>query len=116
MKIFGINFTTKKELKKQLAEQKETILELRCDLEARKAGLKYLREIFPLDIGQTVYDVALRNEKGRYTKAHPSIEHSTITEVIVDEKNYFTLAERLRRKDVFFSDKDAMEYLKTVCK
>lgn len=116
MKIFGINFITKKELKKQLAEQKETILELRCDLEARTADLKCLREIFPLDIGQTVYDVALRNAKGRYTKTRPSLEHSTITQVVVDEKNYFTLVERLRRKDVFFSDKEAEEYLKTVCK
>lgn len=116
MKIFGINFTTKKELKKQLADQKETILELRADAEAFGAELKCMRTVFPFDIGQTVYDVALRNEKGRYTKTHPSLEQSTITQVIVDEKNYFVLVKRLGRKDVFFSEKDAQEYLKTVCK
>jgi hypothetical protein len=116
MKIFGINFTTKKELKKQLADQKETILELCADVEARGAELKYMRMIFPFDIGQTVYDVALRNEKGRYTKTHPSFEYSTITEVVVDEKNYFVLVKRLGRKDVFFSKKEAEEYLKTVCR
>ena len=116
MKIFGINFTTKKELKKQLADQKETILELRADAEALGAELKCMRTAFPFDIGQTVYDVALRNEKGRYTKAHPSLEHSIITEIVVDEKNYFVLVERLGRKDVFLSEKDATEYLKTVCK
>ncbi len=116
MKIFGINFTTKKDLKKELADKKETILELRCDVEAFGAELACMRKSFPFDMGQTVYDVALRNDKGRYTKTNPSYEHSTITEVVVDEKNYFVLVKRLSRKDVFFSNEEAEEYLKTVCR
>lgn len=116
MKIFGINFTTKKDLKKELADKKETILELRCDVEALAAELGCMRASFPFDLGQTVYDVALRNDKGRYTKTNPSYEQSTITEVEVNEKNYFGLKKRFENNDVFFSNEEAEEYLKTVCK
>ncbi len=101
MKIFGIKFTTKKELKTKNAE---LMNELECMLED-----------FPFKMGQTVYDVALKNDKGRYTKTKPSIEHSTITEVVVDEKNYFKLVERLDRKDVHMTRAAAEEYLKSVC-
>lgn len=95
MKIFGINFITKKDLRAELGAMKET---------------------FPLIIGQIVYDVALKNDKGRYTKTKPSLEHSTITEVVVEEKNYFSLVNRYKRNDVFFTYKAAEEYLKAICK
>lgn len=109
MKIFGINFTTKKELK-------QTISILEADLEACEDELAYTQDMFPFELGQIVYDVALKNIKGRYTKTKPSLEHSTITEVIVDEKNYFSLVNRLRRNDVFFTQEEAEEYLKSICK
>ena len=84
MKIFGINITTKKDLKKKVA-----------DLEAENAvlyeELDYVAAAFPFDMGQVVYDIALKNDKGRYTRIKPSREHSTITEVEVNEKNYFSL-------------------------
>ena len=94
MQIFGINFTTKKELKAELAKMKAA---------------------FPLTIGQVVYDVALKNEKGRYTKTHPSKEHCEIIEVTVDEKNYFNLVERIKREDVFVEREDAEIYLEFLC-
>jgi light-regulated signal transduction histidine kinase (bacteriophytochrome) len=109
MKIFGINFTTKKELK-------NTIFDLECDIAELNYELDIMQETFPFDMGEVVYDVALKNAQGRYTKIKPSFEHSTITEVVVDEKNYFNLAKRLKCNDVFFSREDAEEYLKTVCK
>lgn len=90
MKIFGFSFTTKKELSAELAAMKE---------------------VFPFKLGQIVYDVALRDVKGRYTKDAPSFEYSLINEVVVDEKNYFGLVERLKRQDVFIEREDAEIYL-----
>ena len=95
MKIFGINFTTKNELQNQLAQ---------------------LREVFPFDVGQVVYDVQLKNNKGRYARTNPSRDHSTINEVTVDEKNYFGLVERFKRQDVFVDYDEAVDYLDSVCK
>jgi hypothetical protein len=88
MKILGINFNTKKELKKELAEMKEA---------------------FPFMLGQVVYDIALKDDKGRYTKTEPSYEHSEIIEVVVEEKNYFTLVNRYKQGDVYadFDEADA---------
>ena len=45
MKIFGIKFTTKKELKANIAE-----------LNSQMSAMK---EVFPFAMGQTVYDVQL---------------------------------------------------------
>jgi hypothetical protein len=105
MTIFGLHVTTKKkyqELLDTLAENEEV--------------LEAAFEAFPLVIGQTVYDVAFKNDKGRYTKTKPSLEHSTITPVEVTEKNYFSLVNRFRRNDVFFTQEEAEEYLKSICK
>ncbi len=101
MNIFGMNFTTKKELKAINAELMDEL--------DRKL------EDFPFELGQVVYDVALKNAKGRYTKTHPSFEHSTITEVVVDEKNYFNLVKRLNNSDVFFDRETAETWLKYIC-
>ena len=102
MKIFGKIFLTKKDLRAMNA----TLL----------AEREMLKEMFPFTLGQTVYDVAFRNAAGRYTKTNPSFEHSTITAVVVDEKNYFSLAKRYKRNDVFLMEDAAAAYLKTVCK
>ena len=101
MKIFGIEFKTRKELKAENAA-------LMDELEA-------MIEVFPFKLGQTVYDVQLRNEKGRYAKKNVSLEYSLINEVVVDEKNYFGLVERYKRDDVFYSYEMARAYLESVC-
>ena len=81
-----------------------------------RAELDVMKDMFPFILGQTVYDVALKNDKGRYTKTNPSTEYSTITEVMVDEKNYFNLVKRYRGQDVFVNYDDAVDYLDSVCK
>lgn len=108
MKIFGINFTTKKELKEQIEE-------LNSEIAIISREFDYMIEDFPFVLDQVVYDVALKSNKGRYTKTKPSLEHSTITPVAVTEKNYFNLVKRLRNKDVFFEYEEAKEYLERVC-
>jgi hypothetical protein len=109
MKIFGINFVTKKELKNENFELQMSVKEL-------EGELAQMQEKYPLDLGQVVYDVALKNAQGRYTKVKPSLEHSTITAVVVDEKNYFKLVKRMANKDVFVSEASAKAYLESICK
>lgn len=77
--------------------------------------LAKLKEEYPLTIGQTVYDVQLRNEKGRYTKTNPVCEYSKVNEVVVDKKNYFNLVERMKAKDVFTRYEAATQRLHEVC-
>ena len=109
MKIFGINLTTKNELRAQVEELKYEVEDLSDELDC-------MIEDFPFVMGEVVYDVALKNDKGRYTKTKPSLEHCTITPVTVTEKNYFSLVNRLRSKDVFFEEDEAKEYLESICK
>ena len=123
MKIFGITIETKKELRAKNDEltkkNSELIGRMTCladDLDLANDELHYMQLMFPLELDQVVFDIALKNAQGKYTKKNPSFEHSTITEVTVNEKNYFSLVKRLRNNDVFYTKKDAEEYLKSVCK
>ena len=106
MNFFG---PSKKELKKRVAE-------LDAENKVLYDELDGVAKAFPFDIGQVVYDVALKNAQGRYTKTNPSREHSTIAAVEVNEKNYFGLVKRLNNCDVFLSQEDADSYLDHVCK
>ena len=94
MKIFGMELKTKNALKTELAK---------------------VRESFPFDLGQVVYDIQLKDEKCRFTKTNPSFEHSVVNEVVVDTKNYFSLVERFENNDVFTSYDDAVMYLHLLC-
>ena len=123
MKIFGINFTTKKELKKANTDllAKVTgyglkVAELESDLDSANDEILYLKHMFPFELGQVVFDVALKNAQGKYTKKNPSLAHCTITEVTVNDKNYFSLVKRYNNNDVFFTKKEAEKFLKSVCK
>ena len=77
--------------------------------------LQDMMKMYPLNVGQTVYDVQLRSSKGRFTKTKASREYSYINEVIVDKKNYFNLVERLNAKDVFTTPEAAEEFITSVC-
>ena len=101
MKVFGIEFKTRRELKEEIALLSDK--------------LATMQQMFPFAIGQTVYDVQLRNEKGRYAKKNASLEHSKINKIVVDEKNYFGLVERYQRHDVFVDYGTADAFLIDVC-
>ena len=123
MKIFGINFTTKKELRAEndmLCDKNAKLIsrvkDLSNALDYANDELHYMQCRFPLELDQVVFDVALKSAQGKYTKKNPSFEHSTITEVVVNEKNYFSLVKRLNNFDVFFTREAAEEHLKSVCK
>lgn len=123
MKIFGLHITTNKayrntiaELQATIADLQSTIVELQAKNREHEEVIEAAFDAFPLVLGQTVYDIALKDDNGRYTKVNPSLEHCVITPVEVTEKNYFGLVGRVRRDDVFFTKEDAAEYLKSICK
>lgn len=122
MKIFGINIETKADLRKEIEQLQRKVCDLNaaltyanniaCDYAAK---LTSFEQEYPLTIGQTVYDIQLRNNKGRYTKTKASRQYSHINEVVVDKKNYFNLVGRYHSKDVFIDKVDAENYLDSVC-
>jgi hypothetical protein len=115
MNIFGLHITTKKKHLASIEKHDTLVQELKDEILELSDEIDGMIDSFPFFIGQTVYDVALKNEKGRFTKTKPSLEHSTITPVVVNEKNYFGLAKRLDNNDVFYEREEAEEYLKSVC-
>jgi hypothetical protein len=122
MKIFGKEFVTRKQLKAEnnklmhrLSRLENTYDTLLKTLDGVTIELEDYTSTFPFKLGQTVYDLQLKNESGRYTKKNASIEHSMINEVIVSEKNYFGLVARYRNHDVFMTYDDAIKYLASAC-
>ena len=121
MRILWFNVETKKELRAKIdALQDQVAIERNTKLEVIKYNneianaYERMTMIYPLDLGQTVYDLQLRGDNGRYTKTKASREHSLINEVVVDKKNYFKLVDRLGT-DVFEERCAAEFYLDQVC-
>ena len=115
MNIFGLTITTKKKQLERIAKHDEEVQELKNMIIELNEELYDMVDAFPFYLGQVVYDVALKNVQGRYTKTKPSREYCTITEVEVNEKNYFSLKKRLENNDVFYDREEAEEYLNSVC-
>ena len=104
-----------KELETLLAEERHINAEIRSINDELADRVQELNDMYPFEFGQVVYDVQLRNAKGRFTKTKASREHSVINEVVVDRKNYFTLVDRYRSSDVFMNLEAAEMRLDAVC-
>ena len=116
MKFLWFNIETKKELRERLDARSRDLDNAEVEIEELIYSLNRYKETFPLRLGSTVYDIQLRDSKGKYTKENASREHSYYNEVEVTEKNYFGLVDRLNNNDVFISCFDAEEYLDRICK
>lgn len=113
---------TKKQLKKEvdrlqneLYDSSHLVNECKYKIAQLRAKVNEYERLFPFTFGQTVYDVQLRNSKGRFTKTKACKEFSMINEVVVDDKNYFKLVARLNAKDVFVTRDEAVNRLNEVC-
>ncbi len=115
MKIFNKEFKTRKELKEDISRLENEAMTVKIERDNLQYELETMISDFPFLLGQKVYDIQLKNEKGKYVKENASYEHSLINVVVVDEKNYFGLVERYKRNDVFMYHEDAVIYLKSVC-
>lgn len=100
----------------QLEEKLECATEINKSLISDNLDLTNTLKEFPFKLGATVYSVELRNEKGRFTKVNASREHSSITSVIVDKKNYFKLADKLAANELFLFEDAASDYLDDACR
>ena len=115
MNIFGLHITTKKKRLEYIERHDAEILALKEEIQELADEIYDMIESFPFFIGQPVFEVVLKNDKGRYTKTKPSTKYSCINMVVVDEKNYFSLVKRFNRDEVFYEREEAEEYLKSVC-
>lgn len=115
MKFLWFNVETKKELKAKISKLEAQNNSLRKYNEDIAELCGDMRSRFPFDIGQTVYDIQLRGENGRYTRTKASREHSLINEIVVTSRNYFKLKLRMLKHDVFKTRDEAENYLDNVC-
>lgn len=72
MKIFGIKIETKKELRVRNTELEAKNSLLTKALECATDEIFNLKRVFPFELSQTVFDVALKNAQGKYAKKNPS--------------------------------------------
>ena len=108
-------WTTKKALKAEIESLKNLKNDVIKHNNKLADALEEMMAKYPFELGQVVYDVQLRSEKGRFTKTKASREYSIINEVVVDKKNYFNLVDRLYNEDVFTALADAEAHLDKVC-
>ena len=116
MKFLWFNIETKKELRKKIVALEADCSETERELWDLRNELGQYEVTYPLTIGDTVYDIQLRNAQGRYAKKNPSRNHSYYNKVMVTKKNYFGLVERYRKNDVFLKEGDAIKYIDDICK
>lgn len=64
-------------------------------------------DTFPLQLNTTVYQLVLKDAKGKFTKRNPCKENSSIVEVEVTKKNYFKLVEQFNNLQVFVDKQHA---------
>ena len=115
-------FTSRKKIRKYIETiiednklLKKTQQEVTMYNEELADKLEELMKKYPINIGDTLYEVCLRNDKGRFTKTKPSKEHSFIEATVVDTKNYFKLAEKFNNEEIFTTEKAAKKHLDSLC-
>ena len=115
MKFLWLNIESNKKHKAELSIYEDKLRLMNATLTNVVTSLTEYRVNYPLTMGETVYDIRLKNSKGKFTKKSPSREHSSYSEVVVTPKNYFGLVERYRNNDVFLSEEEAIAYLDSIC-
>lgn len=115
MKFLWFNIETKKELRAKNAILEKDLDDAETEVEELVQELAHYKTTFPLTLGDTVYDIQLRNANGRFAKKNASRQHSYYNKVVVTKSNYFSLVDRFLKKDVFTDEAEANKYLDEVC-
>lgn len=105
MRIFGIQFETRRELKAKVQRLTD------CLEQEREA----IAVDFPIPMGATTYEVKLKGANGRFTTTKASKQHSVINEIIATPQNYFKLREKWFNGTLFLYSEDAHNYLDKMC-
>ena len=122
MKIFGKTIMTRKRLKEDIAileMQLERVRDASKDMRLRctmlEADVDYMKSMFPFMLEDTVFEIQLKDSKGRFTKTKADRTQSGVIEIVADTKNYFKLVERYRAGNIFLSFEDASIKLDEIC-
>lgn len=99
----------------QLIAAKEAMKEYKKQVEDTFAELEKSKKLFKVGVGETVYDITLKDKNGKFTLKRPCLETSTIKAVEVTEGNFFDIIRRIERKDVFHDAERARKYLEKLC-
>lgn len=122
MKPFNRFFTSKKQLLRtidklqaELAFTKKTKDEVISYNNQIADAYEDITKMFPLRLGEVVYEIQLRDSTGKYTKNKPNYGCSSIVEVVVTTKNYFKLVDKLKEGLISKSHGRAETNLKNSC-
>lgn len=99
----------------QLTAAKEAMKEYKKQVEDTFAELEKSKKLFKVGVGETVYDITLKDKNGKFTLKSPCLETSTIKAVEVTEGNFFDIIRRIEKKDVFLDEGRARKHLEMLC-
>lgn len=99
----------------QLIAAKEAMKVYKKQVEDTFAELEKSKKLFKVGVGETVYDITLKDKNGKFTLKRPCLETSTIKAVEVTEGNFFDIIRRIERKDVFHDEERARKHLEKLC-
>lgn len=99
----------------QLLAAKEAMKVYKKQVEDTFAELEKSKKLFKVGVGETVYDITLKDKNGKFTLKRPCLETSTIKAVEVTEGNFFDIIRRIEKKDVFHDEGRARKHLEKLC-
>lgn len=99
----------------QLTAAKEAMKVYKKQVEDTFAELEKSKKLFKVGVGETVYDITLKDKNGKFTLKRPCLETSTIKAVEVTEGNFFDIIRRIEKKDVFHDKERARKHLEKLC-
>ncbi len=99
----------------QLIMAKEAMKVYKKQVEDTFAELEKSKKLFKVGVGETVYDITLKDKNGKFTLKRPCLETSTIKAVEVTEGNFFDIIRRIEKKDVFHDKERARKHLEKLC-
>ena len=99
----------------QLIAAKAAMKEYKKQVEDTFAELEKSKKLFKVGVGETVYDITLKDKNGKFTLKRPCLETSTIKAVEVTEGNFFDIIRRIEKKDVFHDEERARKHLEKLC-
>lgn len=99
----------------QLIAAKAAMKEYKKQVEDTFTELEKSKKLFKVGVGETVYDITLKDKNGKFTLKRPCLETSTIKAVEVTEGNFFDIIRRIEKKDVFHDKERAKKHLEKLC-
>lgn len=102
-----------------IGEERDAVIrdyiEYRAKVDKSFETLAKQKRLFPVGIGDVVYDITLKDKEGKFTTEKPCLETSAVKPVKVTEGNFFDIIRRIEKKDVFFDEERAKKHVRKLC-